>query len=219
MTETGFIGGCAKPWPAARPAPGPTLRQSVIQFSANLPAIIGAPMDDIRPGPQLPQADRPLRRRGLGLCCSLEGRRSRPPRFRFKARNGPSEDEDSEVLEDGPLHDLLNRRNLYQSPFDFIEQYQDLDGAGRRAFILLDRGPSGKPATTAIYILPLFDEQTMTVIRGKTIRPDGPIDGYIYQVQGIERDLPARRDHPCPISESIQSIPWPRAAQKLRPFR
>ena len=136
----------------------------------------------------------------------------------LQARNGPSEDEDSEVLEDGPLHDLLNRPNLYQSPFDFIEQYQTSMELAGESFIFSTAGPSGKAATTAIDILPLFDEQTMTVIRGKTIRPDGPIDGYIYQVQGIkETFLPDEIIHvryPNPFNPFRGLAPL-----ELRPFR
>jgi len=99
-------------------------------------------------------------------------------------QGGHEDDEESEIITDGPLFELLDHPNPFQSRFDFVEQHQtSLDLVGE-SFILLDRGQSGKGTPTAMFVLPIYDEETMTVVGGKTLRPDGPVDGYVYNLSG-----------------------------------
>jgi HK97 family phage portal protein len=101
----------------------------------------------------------------------------------LRARRGDPEDEESEILTSGPLPELLARPNPYQSHFDFVEQHQtSMDLAGE-SFIYLDRGPSATGGVDAMYVLPIFNEQTMTVVRkSKKFDPAAEVAGYIYQV-------------------------------------
>ena len=93
---------------------------------------------------------------------------------------------DEEFVTSGRFYDLMKRPNPHQSIFDFIESHQNSMELAGESFIELDRGMSGVATPRAIYPLPLFDEDTMRVIRDPRLAgtPDGPIRGYIYTIQG-----------------------------------
>src|SRR5262245_21837726 len=158
-------------------------RQSLIKFSSSLPTVIGTPHDEYRSGTRLGRlighyADE------VWVYVAVSKVAQSAASVPLRLRRGHPDEEDTEVLNDGPLVELLTRPNPFQSRFDFVEQHQtSLDLAGE-SFILLDRGPSGKGTPTSMYVLPIYDEETMTVVRGKTMRPDGPIDGYVYKSGG-----------------------------------
>jgi HK97 family phage portal protein len=184
MRETTFFGRMREimaGW--IRPGTGGLARQPVIQFSTSLPQIIASPHDTYQPTSRLGKlighyADE------VWVYVAVSKITQSAASVPLRARRGDPEDEESEVITQGPLYELLERPNPMQSAFDFIEQHQTSMELAGESFILLDRGPSAQSLPEAMYILPLYDEQTMTIIRGKTIRPDGPIDGYIYDVSG-----------------------------------
>jgi HK97 family phage portal protein len=157
-------------------------RQSLIKFSTTLPQMIGTP-DEYRSGTRL---GRLIGHYGdeVWVYVAVSKVAQSAASVPLRVRRGKSEEEESEIITEGELPELLLNPNPFQSSFDFIEQHQtSLDLAGE-TFIYLDRGPSGKGTPVGMYVLPLYDEETMTVIRGKSITPDGVIEGYVYNVSG-----------------------------------
>lgn len=101
----------------------------------------------------------------------------------LRARNG-----EEDLGDTHPLVKLLKRPNRFQSRQEFVntvDMSRDLTG---EAFLQLDRGPSGTGTPQAIYCLPIFDEDSMTVVPNRNLEPteDGYIEGYIYRVRGQE---------------------------------
>lgn len=95
------------------------------------------------------------------------------------------EGEWEEATESDPLFRLLARPNPWQSKFDFVETFQTSMETAGESFIELDRGEFGTGPTRGMYVLPLWREDTMTVVRDPAVvTPDGPVLGYIYRVQG-----------------------------------
>ena len=97
-----------------------------------------------------------------------------------------NEQGEEEIVNTGPLPDLMKRPNSFQSQFDFIEAAQSSMELAGESFIELDRGLTGSTRPREMFVLPIFDQDTMKVIRGKPVdgRMNGPISGYIYTVQG-----------------------------------
>ena len=99
-----------------------------------------------------------------------------------------AQDGDKEEITDGPLVQMLKRPNDWQSCFDFVESHQSSMELAGESFIELDRGPSGGGKIKGMYVLPIFNEDTMKVLRDPNAPPgpDGPVLGYIYKIQGRE---------------------------------
>ena len=93
---------------------------------------------------------------------------------------------DEEPVTSGRLYDRMQQPNPQQSIYDFIESHQSSMELAGESFIELDRGVTGTGQVQGMYVLPIFDEHTMRVIRDPGVKgsPDGPVRGYIYTVQG-----------------------------------
>ena len=131
-------------------------RQSLIKFSNTLPSsmssVVGASLDNYRSGSRLGTL---IGHYGdeVWVYVAVSKVAQSAASVPLRLRRGKDEEEDSEIVTDGELPELLANPNQFQSLFDFIEQHQtSLDLAGE-SFLFLDRGPSGQGTPTSMYVL------------------------------------------------------------------